>query len=122
MLFLWKLKNLWGKGRPSFASLKSTRTTIEEGTPEGWGEVIDVKMKRDIFGLGYKPTTNEGTSTSTKGRLKSIQEVFVSVGYQVNAIDEDSEEEDMNNLMFQCEAALGNWEAIEIPQMFPLSK
>lgn len=45
-----------GQSNPSFASLKSTRSTIDRGIPEGWGEVINVKTKTNRHGLGYRPT------------------------------------------------------------------
>jgi hypothetical protein len=112
-----------GKCIPSFTSWKKARSTIEEGSPEGWGDVIDVKLKSDRFGLGYKPTNvKKEASTSTKGRPKTIQEVFVSTGYQVNAIDEYLEDEYLSNLVCQSDVTLNNWKAIEIPEMFPLSK
>lgn len=49
----------------SFASVKSTKTTIENGSPEGWGQVIDISMKKDCFGLGYKPFAKEGAPVPT---------------------------------------------------------
>jgi hypothetical protein len=112
-----------GKGIPSFSSWTKARSTIKEGSPEGRGDVIDVKPKLDRYGLGYKPTNaKKGASTSIKGRPKTIQKVFVNAGYQVNDIDEDLEDEDLSNLVYQCDVALNNWKAIEIPEMIPLSK
>lgn len=76
---------------PLFASVKSTKTTIENGSPEGWGQVIDINMKRDRFGFGYKPSTKEGASVPTKDCMQRIQEVFFSANYvygdQVNAVE-----------------------------------
>lgn len=110
----------------SFASVKSTKTTIENESPEGWEQVIDISMKKDRFGLGYKPSSKEGALIPTKDRIQRIQEVFLSAGYvygdQVNAVEEDTEDEDMTNLVYQCEATLTNWEAIEIPEVIPISK
>lgn len=110
----------------SFASVKSTKTTIENGSPEGWGQVIDISMKKDCFGLGYKPSTKKGASVPTKYRMRRIKEVFLGVGYvygdQVNTVGEDTGDEDMINLVYPCEATLTNWEAIEIPKDIPISK
>ncbi|XP_050909747.1 uncharacterized protein LOC127123585 [Lathyrus oleraceus] len=112
-----------GKGIPYFASWKKAILTIKEGSLEGWGDVIDVKIKLDRYGLGYKPTNaKKGAPTSIRGCPKTIQEVFVSAEYQVNAIDEDIEDEDLSNLVYQCDVVLNNWKEIEIPEMFPLSK
>lgn len=120
---LMEVEELKSKDIPSFSSWKKARSTIEEGSPEGWEDVIDVKIKLDRYGLGYKPTiARKGASTSIKGCPKNIQEVFVSVGYQVTDIDEYLEEEDLSNLVYQCDVALNNWKAIEILEMFPLSK
>ena len=96
----------------SFASVKSTKTTIENGSPEGWGQVIDISMKKDCFGLAYKPSTKEGALVPTKDRMRRIQEVFLSAGYvygdKVNAVEEDTEDKVMINLVYQCEATLTN--------------
>lgn len=75
-------------------------------------------MKKDCFGLGYKPSTKEGAPIPIKDHMR-IQEVFLSAGYvygdQVNAVEQDTEDEDMTNLVYQCETTFTNWEAIEIP-------
>jgi hypothetical protein len=111
---------------PSFSSVKGTKITIENGSPEGWGQVIDINMKKDRFGLGYKPSNKEGAPVPTKDRMRRIQEVFLSAGYvygdQVNTFEEDTEDENMINMVYQCEATLTNWEAIEIPEVIPISK
>lgn len=110
----------------SFAYVKSTKTTINNESPEGWGEVIDISMNKDCFSLGQKPSAKEGASVPTKDRMQCIQEVFLNAGYvygdQVNAIEEYIKDEDMSNLVYQCEETLTNWEAIEIPKVIPISK
>ncbi|XP_050914977.1 uncharacterized protein LOC127129916 [Lathyrus oleraceus] len=45
-----------GKSCSSFASLKSAKSSIEGGNPEGWGQLIDIREKHDRFGLGYVPS------------------------------------------------------------------
>ncbi|XP_050877822.1 uncharacterized protein LOC127081624 [Lathyrus oleraceus] len=111
---------------PSFSSVKGTKITIENGSPEGWGQVIDISMKKDCFGLGYNPFAKEGASIPTKDCVRRIQEVFLSAGYvygdQVNTVEEDTKDEDMTNQVYQYEATLTNWEAIEIPEVIPISK
>lgn len=79
-----------GQSNPYFASLKSTRSTIDRGIPEGWGEIINVKTKTDRHGLGYRPT-HDKASTNVEGHPKFFQEVFVSGGFQVNAISDYDE-------------------------------
>jgi hypothetical protein len=76
--------------------------------------------------LGYKPSTKEGSLVPTKDRIRSIQEVFLSTGFihgdQVGAVEDDTEDGEASNLVYRCEGALTNWEAIEIPEVFPVSK
>ncbi|KAI5415991.1 hypothetical protein KIW84_041145 [Lathyrus oleraceus] len=110
----------------SFASLKSARSAVESGGPAGWGQVINVNEKNDRFGLGYKPSANGGSLVPAKDRVRSIQEVFLSKGFihgdQVGAVEDDTEDGETSNLIYRCEAALTNWEAVEIPEVFPVSK
>lgn len=91
----------------SFASVKSKKTTIQNGIPEGWGQVIDTSMKKDHFGLGYKSSTKKGSPIPTKDRMQRIQEVFLSAGYvygdQVNAVEKDTKDEEITTLVYQCE-------------------
>lgn len=110
-----------GQSNPSFSSLKSTRSIIDRGIPEGWGEIINVKTKTDRHGLGYRPT-HDKASTNVEGRPKIYQEVFISGGFQVNAVSDGDEDDDLSNLVFKSSATLSNWEAIEIPVIFPVSK
>ncbi|XP_050895830.1 uncharacterized protein LOC127102504 [Lathyrus oleraceus] len=115
-----------GKASSSFASLKSARSSIEGGNPEGWGQLIDIREKHDRFGLGYVPSAAKGARVPAKDNTRSIQEVFLSTGFihgdQVNAIEDSTANEDEPCLVYQCETALNNWKAVEIPEIFPLSK
>ncbi|XP_050890365.1 uncharacterized protein LOC127095765 [Lathyrus oleraceus] len=87
-----------GKACSSFASLKSAKSSVEGGNPEGWGELIDIREKHDRFGLGYVPPAAKGARFPTKDNTRSIQEVFLSTGFihgdQVNAIEDSTANED----------------------------
>lgn len=48
--------------------------------------------------------------------------MFISGGFQVNAVSDGDEDDDLSNLVFKSSATLSNWEAIEIPVIFPVSK
>ncbi|XP_050876694.1 uncharacterized protein LOC127080417 [Lathyrus oleraceus] len=115
-----------GKACSSFASLKSAKSSIEGGNPEGWGQLIDIREKHDRFGLGYVPSAAKGARVPAKDNTRSIQEVFLSTGFihgdQVNAIEDNTESEDEPCLVYRCETTLDNWKAVEIPEIFPLSK
>ncbi|XP_050876089.1 uncharacterized protein LOC127079759 [Lathyrus oleraceus] len=121
-----EMKDLVGKACSSFASLKSAKSSIEGGNPEGWGQVIDVREKHDHFGLGYVPSAAKEAWVHAKDKTRSIQEVFLSIRFihedQVNAIEDNTEDEDESCLVYQSETALNNWKAVEIPEIFPLSK
>ncbi|XP_050875676.1 uncharacterized protein LOC127079321 [Lathyrus oleraceus] len=121
-----EMKDPVGKACSSFASLKSAKSSIEGGNPEGWGQLIDVREKHDRFGLGYVPSVEKGAWVPTKDNTQSIHKVFLSTGFihgeQVNAIEYNTEDEDEPCLVYQCETSLNNWKAVEIPEIFPLSK
>ncbi|XP_050875250.1 uncharacterized protein LOC127078874 [Lathyrus oleraceus] len=73
-----EMKDPVGKACSSFASLKSVKSSIEGGNPEGWGQLIDIREKHDRFGLGYVPSAAKGARVPTKDNTRSIQEVFLS--------------------------------------------
>ncbi|XP_050889537.1 pectin acetylesterase 8-like [Lathyrus oleraceus] len=93
-----EMKGPVGKACSSFASLKSAKSSIEGGNPEGWGQLIDIREKHDRFGLGYVPSAAKGARVPTKDNTRSIQEVFLSTrfihGDQVNAIEDSTANED----------------------------
>ncbi|XP_050909925.1 uncharacterized protein LOC127123778 [Lathyrus oleraceus] len=93
-----EMKDPVGKACSSFASMKSTKSSIEGGNPEGWGQLIDIREKHDRFGLGYVPSAVKGARVPAKDNTRSIQEVFLSTrfihGDQVNAIEDNTEDED----------------------------
>ena len=42
-------------------SLKDAKAVVEGGNPEGWGQVLDVTLKFDKFGLGFSPVQQSAT-------------------------------------------------------------
>ncbi|KAI5399336.1 hypothetical protein KIW84_064625 [Lathyrus oleraceus] len=95
-----EMKDPIGKFCSSFVSLKSAKSSIEGGNPEAW--------------------------VPAKDNNRSIHEVFLNTGFihgdQVNAIEDNTEDEDVPCLVYQCETALDNLKVVEIPEIFPLSK
>lgn len=61
-----------------------------------------------------------------KDRVRSIQEMFLGTCYihedRINSIKDNTTEEEIPNLVYQCEITLINWEAIEILEIFPMLK
>ncbi|XP_050877333.1 uncharacterized protein LOC127081091 [Lathyrus oleraceus] len=100
-----EMKGPVGKACSSFASLKSAKSSIEGGNPEGWGQLIDMREKHDRFGLGYVPSAAKGARAPTKDNTRSIQEVFLSIGFihgdQVNAIEDSTADEDEPCLVYR---------------------
>ncbi|XP_050896008.1 uncharacterized protein LOC127102703 [Lathyrus oleraceus] len=61
-----EMKDPVGKACSSSASLKSAKSSIEGGNPEGWGQLIDIREKHDRFGLGYVPSAAKGARVPAK--------------------------------------------------------
>jgi hypothetical protein len=83
-------------------------------------------MKRDKYGLGYKPSM--GSNNAAKIPIGNIQETFCSAGFsdkdQVSAIEDVSDDEEIPCLVYHCSsnARLNNWTTVEIPEIFSFSK
>ncbi|XP_050896536.1 uncharacterized protein LOC127103311 [Lathyrus oleraceus] len=61
-----EMKDPIGKACSSFASLKSVKSSIEGGNPEGWGQLIDVREKHDRFGMRYVSSAAKGARVPAK--------------------------------------------------------
>jgi hypothetical protein len=98
---------------------------IEEGAFEGWGQLVLPPEKKDFLGVGYQPS---------KGKQKifdfntPLEEIFVSTGLrsadQINMLEDEGASQGSYNWVNQCPAStvLSNWKAVEIPQVFVISK
>jgi len=101
--------------------------SVMAGKPDGWGEIVQVKEKKDKFGLGYEPFQQKRAHSPQANYQKNFQEVFLSGGvihgHQVNAADEVSTADD-TDLVRRCapDEELNNWKAEELLVSFPLSK
>ena len=105
----------------SIASYKQALEVIHSGNTEGWGKVIDVPVKEDMFGIGYQPfqsseqgvQNQKGPCTFTSVGLMNHGDVFATG-------NEDGDSDcDMDNWV--CPGAPGekinNWTAEEIVQV-----
>ncbi|XP_050920068.1 uncharacterized protein LOC127137672 [Lathyrus oleraceus] len=85
------------KSEPSMASWQGAKAVIENGNAQGRGKVIEVRKKRDKFGLGYEPSSVEVGNQRDKKQIPSVEETFTSAGHifggQVAMINEEAYEE-----------------------------
>jgi hypothetical protein len=113
------------KPRASITSWKSLRKAMEEGALKGWGQLVFPHEKKDFLGVGYQPS---------KGKQKihdytaPLEDVFESAGFrsgdQINMLENKEAGQGSYNWVNQCPAStvLSNWKAVEIPQVFVISK
>lgn len=86
--------------------------------------MVEVREKRDKFGLWYKPSLDEASNQRNKEQIPSVEETFTSVGHifgnPVAMINEEAYEEGVSNWIRQAapDEELKNWKAVEIPQFF----
>lgn len=59
--------------------------------------LIEVREKRDKFGLGYEPSKGEADNQHDKEKIPTVEETFISAGHifgdQVAMINEEAYEE-----------------------------
>jgi len=105
----------------SIASYKQALEVIHSGKLEGWGKVIDVPVKEDMFGIGYQPfqsseqgvQNQKGPCTFTSAGLMNHGDVFATD-------NEDGDSDcDMDNWVRPCAPGekINNWTAEEIVQV-----
>jgi hypothetical protein len=113
------------KPRASITSWKSLKKDMEEGVLKGWGQLVFSPEKKDFLGVGYQPS---------KGKQKihdfttPLEDVFESAGFrsgdQINMLEDEEASQGSHDWVHQCPTSfvLSNWKAVEIPQVFFISK
>lgn len=108
------------KTEVSMTSLREARAVVESGHPEGWGRVLDLPVKKDRFGIGYKPTQKSQEPIS-RNQGSPVVIKFSSAGIiqdgQVLAVDDDADSDyDMDNWIQPCapNQELPNWTSEDI--------
>ena len=74
-----KVKNAVGvekEKKPSISSYKQAVEVVRNGGIPGWGQIIGIVVKADMFGIGYHP--GQDSSEQNRGRRPSF--TFVSAG------------------------------------------
>ncbi|WJX95006.1 hypothetical protein P8452_76371 [Trifolium repens] len=105
---------------------KDDKLLAKGGGSKGCEQLWDMPMKRDKYGLGYKPSM--GSNNAAKIPIGNIQETFCSTAFsdkdQVSAIEDVSDDEEIPCLVYHCSsnARLNNWTTVEIPEIFSFSK
>jgi hypothetical protein len=96
------------------------------GGSKGCEQLWDIPMKRDRYGLGYKPSL--GKNDATKRPIGNIHETFYRAGFanedQVAVIEDVSDKGKIPCLVYRrsLNLSLNNWTAVEIPEIFSVSK
>lgn len=77
----WKIANVVIVGEKdhvtkmisSFTSLKSEKLAVVRGNPEGWGQLINLREKKDCYRLGYMPPMERESWIPIKINILRIQ-------------------------------------------------
>lgn len=108
--------------------MKSAKKILERGNTEGWGQLINISEKKNRFGLGYKLPMERDVHGLAKTDNLGFQVVFYRVGFihdnQVTVIEYDTKDSETPRLVYRCDpdTTLHNWEATDLPKIFPSSK
>ncbi|KAI5393045.1 hypothetical protein KIW84_060264 [Lathyrus oleraceus] len=62
--------------KPSISSYKQALEVVRNGGIPGWGQIMGIVVKADMFGIGYRP--GQDSSEQNRGRRPSF--TFVSAG------------------------------------------
>jgi hypothetical protein len=112
------------KSGSSMASWQGAKVVMESENAQDWGKVVEVKEKRDKFGLGYDPSSHKVGNQPDKEKIPSVEKTFTSAGHifgkQVAMISDGDREEGVSSWMRQAapNEELTNWKAVEVPQIF----
>jgi hypothetical protein len=96
------------------------------GGSKGCEQLWDIPMKRDKYGLGYKPSL--GKNDATKRLIGNIHETFYRAEFanedQIAVIEDVSDQGKISCLVYRrsLNPSLNNWTAVEIPEIFSVSK
>ena len=74
-----KVKNAVGvekEKKPSISSYKQAVEVVRNGGIPGWGQIIGIVVKADMFGIGYQP--DQDSSEQNRGRRPLF--TFISAG------------------------------------------
>ena len=113
------------KTEDSIASLKDAHNVVQKGLSNVWGQVIEPKVNKNGFGLGFSTKIRREMLKSGPVTVK-YPDVFRSAGYLdptvpgVNAIVEDGPEQEMPNFVTHG-TKVCNWTAIDIPTCIHVS-
>jgi hypothetical protein len=105
--------------------LKDACNVVQKGYSNVWGQVIEPKVNKNGFGLGFSTKIRREMLKSGPVAAKYLN-VFRSAGYldptvpRVNAIVEDGPEQEMPNFVTRG-AGVCNWTAIDIPTCIHVS-
>ncbi|XP_050889361.1 uncharacterized protein LOC127094585 [Lathyrus oleraceus] len=103
------------------SSVRSAKQTSEKGPLSGWGKVVDVAEKRDIFGIGYHPATRKASPKKKQFNPVKFSSADFQNDHNVAVIGESSDSKpETPNVIRRCPPGfkLPNWTATMIPIVY----
>ena len=97
----------------SISSYKQAMEVVKNGEALGWGKIIDIVVKADMFGVGYQP--DQESSRQNRGRRQPF--TFVSAGmldpgHACTVGEEIDSDRELESWIKSC--VPGNWKASKI--------
>jgi hypothetical protein len=97
----------------SISSYKQALEVVKNQEAQGWGRIIDIVVKADMFGVGYQP--DQESSRPNRGRRQPF--TFISAGMldpgRACAVGEEIDSDrELDSWIKSC--VPGNWKASKI--------
>ena len=111
-----KVENDIGVGKekkPSVSSYKQALEMLRNGGIPGWGQIIGIVVKADMFGIGYHP--GQDSSEQNRGRRPPFTFVSAGVldpGHAYTVSEEIDSDRELESWIKSC--VPGNWKASKI--------
>ena len=98
------------KKKLSISSYKQALEVVKNQEAQGWGRIIDIVVKADMFGIGYRP--DQESSRPNRGRRPPY--IFVSAGmldsdHACSVSEETDRDRELELWIKSC--VPGNWKA-----------
>ena len=91
---------------PKMVSVKDVRATIEEGSCNTWGKLLEIPFKADKFGLGFTVKAQKEVRRARAGKPP------LRIGsHEVNAMGDSDDECAFEDWVYPTTMELNNWQA-----------
>ena len=86
------------------ASYKQAQEVIQSGNTEGWGKMIELPTKENMFGIGYQPSHfSQPKAQNRQGPITFSSAGIINYG-QISAVDDEEGDNDcdIDNWICPC--------------------